>query len=31
VLILFLGSVGAAALGGEFLIRFLREHLGARD
>jgi hypothetical protein len=31
VLILFLGSVGAAALGGEFLIRFLRAHLGSND
>ncbi|HEX4087642.1 MAG TPA: hypothetical protein VHZ33_02935 [Trebonia sp.] len=31
VLILFLGGVGAAALGGEFLIQFLRAHLGSRD
>ena len=31
VLILFLGGVGAAALGGEFLIRFLRAHLPSRD
>jgi len=31
VLILFLGGVGAAALGGEYLIRFLRTHLGSRD
>jgi hypothetical protein len=31
VLILFLGSVGAAALGGEFLIRFLRAHLNSHD
>ena len=27
VLILFLGGVGAAALTGEYLIRFLRTHL----
>ena len=31
VLILFLGSVGAAALGGEYLIRFLRTHLRSDD
>jgi hypothetical protein len=31
VLILTLGAVGAAALGGEFLIRFLRAHLSSND
>ena len=31
VLILFLGGVGAAALGGEFLIKYLRAHLGSRE
>jgi hypothetical protein len=31
VLILTLGGVGAAALGGEFLIRFLRARLPSRD
>jgi hypothetical protein len=31
VLILFLGGVGAAALAGEFLIRFLRTHLSSHD
>jgi hypothetical protein len=31
VLILFLGGVGAAALGGEFLIGFLRAHLQSHD
>ena len=31
VLILFLGGVGAAALAGEYLIRFLRTHLRSHD
>ena len=31
VLILTLGGVGAAVVGGEFLIRFLRAHLRADD
>jgi hypothetical protein len=31
VLILFLGGVGAAALGGDFVIRFLRTHLRSRE
>jgi hypothetical protein len=31
VLILFLGGVGAAALAGEFLIKYLRGHLGSHE
>jgi len=31
VLILFLGGVGAAALAGEFLIKYLRSHLGSPE
>jgi hypothetical protein len=31
LLILMLGGVGAAALAGEFLIRFLRAHLRSGD
>jgi hypothetical protein len=31
VLILFLGGVGAAALAGEFLIKYLRGHLRSHE